>query len=259
MRLIVGLIMMIFSLFSYCGSREYNPVTGENQYIGLTARQEVALGLQAAPEMLKQYGGLHPDSRLQKKVDAVGLKIVNRSRAADPRWQFEFHLLKDAGTINAFALPGGQIFITSGLYNLFTTTDQLAAVLAHEIAHVSARHSSQRIAKSNLTNTMINAVMVGSGDATTTQIAALAGQLIHMSYSREDEVEADRLGVYFMTDAGFDPEGMVKLMMVLEESGRGARMPEFFSTHPNPDNRIEKIQQAIAEYTTIPSKSGAQP
>ena len=248
MRLIVGLIVMIFSLFSYCGSREYNPVTGEHQYIGLTARQEIALGLQSVPEMLKQYGGLHPDSRLQKHVDGVGLAVVNKSRAADPRWQFEFHLLNDPKTINAFALPGGQIFITTGLYKLFTTTDQLAGVLAHEIAHVVARHSSQRIAKSKLTNGLINAVMVGSGDATATQIAALAGELVNMRFSRKDEVEADRLGVYFMADAGFDPGGMVELMMILEETGRGARMPEFFSTHPSPDNRIEKIRQAIAGY-----------
>jgi predicted Zn-dependent protease len=248
MRLIVGLIMIIFSLFSYCGSREYNAVTGSHQYIGLTARQEVALGVQSVPEMLKQFGGLQPDARLQDKVDRVGMAVVSRSRADDPRWQYEFHLLNDSKTINAFALPGGQIFITAGLYRLFTTSDQLAAVLAHEIAHVAARHSAQRIAKSKLTNGLLNAVIVGSGDATVAQITALAGQLVNMKFSREDEVEADRLGVFFMTDAGFDPNGMVELMEVLEKSGGGARMPEFFSTHPSPDNRIEKIRQAIAEY-----------
>jgi len=248
MRLIVGLIMMIFSLFSYCGSREYNPVTDAHQYIGLTARQEVALGVQSVPEMLKQFGGLHPDARLQEKVDRVGMAVVSQSRAADPRWQYEFHLLNDPKTINAFALPGGQVFITAGLYRLFTASDQLAAVLAHEIAHVAARHSAQRIAKSKLTNGLLNAVMVGSGDATVTQITALAGQLVNMKFSREDEVEADRLGVFFMTDAGYDPKGMVELMEVLEKAGNGARIPEFFSTHPSPDNRIEKIRQAIAEY-----------
>jgi len=248
MRLIIGLIMMIFSLFSYCGSREYNPVTGSHQYIGLTARQEVALGVQSVPEMLKQFGGLHPDARLQTQVDRVGMAVVKNSRAADPRWQYKFHLLSDAKTINAFALPGGQIFITAGLYRLFNREDQLAAVLAHEIAHVAARHSAQRIAKSKLTNGLLNAVMVGSGDATVAQITALAGELVNMKFSREDEVEADRLGVFFMTDAGYDPEGMVELMEVLEKSGGGARMPEFFSTHPSPDNRIEKIRQAIAEY-----------
>lgn len=247
MRLIIGLIMMLFSLFSYCGSREYNPVTGDHQYIGLTARQEVALGVQAVPEMLKQFGGPHPDARHQARVDRVGMAVVEKSRADDPRWRFDFHLLNDAKTINAFALPGGQIFITAGLYRLFDREDQLAAVLAHEIAHVAARHSAQRIAKSKLTSGLLNAVMVGSGDATVTQITALAGELIHMKFSREDEVEADRLGVFFMTDAGFDPNGMVELMTLLEKSG-GGRMPEFFSTHPSPDNRIEKIRQAIAEY-----------
>jgi beta-barrel assembly-enhancing protease len=247
MRLIIGLIVCIFSLVSYCGSKEFNPVTGENQYIGLTARQEIELGLQAVPEMIKTYGGLHPDQKLQKNIDSVGFKLIQQSRAKDTPWKFEFHLLKDSKTINAFALPGGQVFITSGLYSLFSSDDQLAAVLAHEIAHVLARHSSQQIAKANLTNGLIDAVIVVSGDASAGQISAIVGQLVNMSFSRKDEVQADHIGVYVMSDAGYNPGGMIELIQLLEKTAT-IRIPEFFSTHPNPENRIGKIQQAIKDY-----------
>jgi beta-barrel assembly-enhancing protease len=247
MRLIIGLIVCIFSLVSYCGSREFNPVTGENQYIGLTERQEIELGLQAVPEMIKAYGGLHPDKKLQEAVDQVGLKLIHNSRAKETPWKFEFHLLTDSKTINAFALPGGQIFITDGLYNLFTTKGQLSAVLSHEIAHVLARHSSQQIAKSRLTNGLIDAVIVVSGDASAGQISAVIGQLVNMSFSRKDEVQADQLGVYVMAEAGYDPNGMIQLMQLLDKTAT-TRMPEFFSTHPNPENRIGKIEQAIQDY-----------
>jgi predicted Zn-dependent protease len=247
MRLVMAAVVSIISLLSYCSSKEYNPVTGENQYISLTARQEIALGLQAVPQMMKQYGGLYPKQKYQEFVDRVGFRLVQSSRAKDTPWQFEFHLLNDPKTINAFALPGGQIFITTGLYTLFSSEDQLAAVLSHEIAHVVARHSSQRIAKASLTKGIADAVMVASGDARAGQISAIVGQMVSMKFSREDEIEADRLGVFFMTESGYDPRGMVQLMELLQSTGRGNRPPEFFSTHPSPENRIEKIQEAIRE------------
>ncbi len=247
MRLLMALLVAISSLFSYCGSKEYNPVTGEKQYIGMTARQEISLGVQAVDEMLREHGGLHPDPALQRRIDEVGFQLVRNSRAAKTPWKYEFHLLRDPDTVNAFALPGGQIFVTAGLFDRFTSEDQLAAVLAHEIAHVVARHSAQRLAKAELTQGLTTAVMVASGDATAGQISAVIGQLIHMKYGREDELESDRLGVFFMAEAGYDPRAMVALMRILRESRAGVSMPEFFSTHPNPGNRIEKIEEAIRE------------
>lgn len=246
-RLIMALMVCVSSMISYCGSKEFNPVTGEKQYIGLTTRQEIALGLRAVPEMIQKYGGLHPDQEYQNHIDKVGFKLVRSSQAKDTQWQFEFHLLKDSKTINAFALPGGQIFITTGLYSLFSNESQLAAVLAHEIAHVVARHTSQHIAKSKLTRGLTDAVMVASGDARAGQISAVVGQLVNMNFSRDDEVLADRLGLYFMADVGYDPVGMIQLMEILQKTSRGNRVPEFFSTHPNSENRIEKIQQAIKD------------
>lgn len=247
MRLIIALLVCLSSLFSYCGSKEYNPVTGEKQYISLTENQEIALGLRSVPEMLAKYGGMYPKEKYQKYIDKVGFKVVRNSKVKDTPWKFEFYLLKDTKTVNAFALPGGQIFVTAGLFRLFTSENQLAAVLSHEIAHVVARHSSQHIAKAKLTRGVTDAVMVASGDARAAQISAIVGKLVNMQFNRDDEIEADRLGVYFMNDAGYNPVGMVELMQILEKLRRGVRQPEFFSTHPSPDNRIQRIKKAIKE------------
>lgn len=248
-RLMIALAIAAFSLISYFGSKEYNPVTGENQYLGLTAEQEIALGLQATPQMLQQYGGLYPDQRLQSYVDQVGNKLVAATGIHDLPWKFEFHLLNDSRTVNAFALPGGQVFITAALYSRFSTEGQLAGVLGHEIGHVVARHSAQQMATSRLTQGLTGAVMVASDpDAATAQTIAMIGQLVNMKYGRDDELESDQLGVRFMADAGYDPRSLIEVMKILAEaSGGGGRQPEFFSTHPNPENRIEQIEAAIDE------------
>ncbi len=244
-RLIVGAIVAIFSLVSYFGASEYNPVTKKKMYLTLTPRQEIALGLQAAPRMMQQHGGLHPDQRHQERLDRVGMKLVRSSGAQDTTWKYEFHLLRDPRTINAFALPGGQVFITSALYQQLTTEGQLAGVIGHEIGHVVARHSAQRMAKSKLTEGLMGAVYTASGDYGTTQMAQAIGSMINMKYGRGDELESDQLGIRFMVDAGYDPRGMIKVMQVLAASRGGKAQPEFFSTHPNPENRIERIEQAI--------------
>lgn len=245
MRLIIGVIFAIFAIISYMSSQEFNPVTGENQYISLTPQQEIALGLQSAPELIREYGGLYGDEQVQSLVDEIGLSLVNNSIARDTPWQFEFYVL-DSSVVNAFALPGGQVFITAELLSRFETEDQVAAVLAHEIVHVLARHSAQRIAQNELTNGLIGAVSVASGDAGAAQTAAMIGQLINMQYGRDDEIQSDTLGVCLLLDAGYSPNAMIQVMEVLAAASGGARQPEFFSTHPNPDNRIQQIEQAIA-------------
>jgi predicted Zn-dependent protease len=244
-RLVIGVIIALFSIFSFFASRQFNPITGEDQYLSLTPNQEIALGLQALPEITQQYGGLAPDQEAQALVDEVGFRIVEQSVARNTPWQFEFHVLNDPNTVNAFALPGGQIFITTGLLSRLEGEDQLAGVLAHEIVHVLARHGAQRIAKGELTNGLIGAISVASGDASATQAAAFIGQLVNMSYGRDAEIQSDTLGVCLMISSEYDPQGMAEVMQILAEAAGPNRQPEFFSTHPNPDNRIERIQTAI--------------
>lgn len=258
-RILVALVMVVVAVLSYCSSKTFNPVTGEDQYISLTPRQEIAIGLQAAPEMMQQYGGLYPDDQLQRFVDQVGLRVVQTSVAQETEWQYEFHLLADQETINAFALPGGQVFITAALYDRLETEGQLAGILGHEIGHVVARHGAQRIAKAELTDGLTGAVVVASGDARAGQVAAVVGQLVNMRYGREDELESDKLGVRFMVDAGYDPRAMIRVMEILRDAGGGGKQPEFFSTHPNPENRIEQIEQAINVLYPNGVPSGLEP
>jgi len=265
-RLGIAAVVLIIGLVSFLASKEYNPITDEEQYVSLTPRQEIALGLEATPQMIQQFGGLHPDPQLQAYVDEVGQRIVQQSQAGQTEYQFEFHLLADPETINAFALPGGPIFITDALFERFQTEGQLAGVLGHEVGHVVARHSAQQIAKSELTNAAIGAVVIAASDpehpqrgAAAAQVAALVGQLVNMQYGRDDELESDRLGVRFMADAGYDPRAMLQVMQILAEASGGQGPPEFFSTHPNPENRLQRIEQAIQEEFPNGVPEGLQP
>lgn len=258
-RLIFAAIIAAVSLFSYFGSRQDNPVTGETQYIDITPEQEIALGLQAAPQMAQEFDGLDASQSDQALLDQVGNSIVANSPASQTPYEFDFHLLADKDTINAFALPGGQIFITRALYDQLQTEDQLAGVLGHEIAHVVARHSAEHIAKAKLTEGLTGAAVIATYDpenpasASSAQVAMLIGQLINLKFGREDELESDVLGVCFMNDTGYNPEEMIGVMQILASASEGGnRPPEFFSTHPNPENRVNRIQQAIQNIAACP-------
>lgn len=246
MRILIGIVLAVISLISYFAARQYNPVTGEDQHLSLTPQQEIQLGLQSAPEMAREFGGLSRDAQAQQILDSVGNRLLSSKFVQGTPWQFDFHVLADPETVNAFALPGGQLFITEALLSRLQTEDQVAGVMAHEIVHVLARHSAQRIAKSELTNGLVGAVAVASGDASTAQTAAMIAQLINMKYGREDEIQSDTLGVCVMRDAGYNPQAMAEVMQILEEASGGQRAPEFMSTHPDPGNRIERIQDTIA-------------
>ncbi|HWQ84453.1 MAG TPA: M48 family metallopeptidase, partial [Anaerolineales bacterium] len=157
---------------------------------------------------------------------------------------------------------GGQIFITNGLLENLSTEDEAAGVLAHEIGHVVGRHSAEHLAKARLTEGLGGAAVIASYDpenpssVQTGQIAMVIGQLVNLKFGREDELESDFLGVCFMNEAGYDPQAMLRVMEVLASAGEGqARPPEFFSTHPNPENRIAEIQAAIANLDQCPQSN----
>jgi predicted Zn-dependent protease len=184
-------------------------------------------------------------------VSAIGERIVKGSEASKAPYPFEFTLLDDEKTVNAFALPGGQIFMTDALANRLKTEGQVAGVLAHEAGHVVAKHGAEHIAKQQLTQGLTGAAVLATYDPNnpssqrSAAVLAAIGQLVNMKYGREDEIEADRLGVRLMAQAGYDPRAMIQVMEVLRAAGGRGGQPEFFSTHPNPENRIQKIQAAI--------------
>ena len=247
LRLLIGAGIILFSLFKYWGSSETNPYTGRKQHITITPDQEIRMGLQSAPQMAQQHGGLYPDQAAQDLVDKVGRRLVDNSIARKTGYRFDFHLLRDPQAINAFALPGGQVFITYALFSKLQNEDQLAGVLGHEVGHVVGRHSADRMAKQGLTQGILSGVSVGGG-ANAGQMAAQIANLVNMKYGREDELESDELGVKFMLDAGYEPEQMIGVMKILKAASGGRRTPEFQSTHPDPENRIAKIKAAIRKY-----------
>jgi predicted Zn-dependent protease len=252
LRFIIALLLGGITLISYYCKRSVNEVTGEVQHVDMTADQEIALGLQAAPEMAQQYGGIHPDRQAGAAVERIGEQIVRSTKAGQTPYKFQFHLLADENTINAFALPGGQVFITAGLLKNLKTEGQVAGVLAHEIGHVVARHSAEQIAKSKLTQGLTGAAAIGMydpdrpGTMVNAAAAAMIGKLLTLRYGRQDELEADKLAVDFTPSAGYDPRAMIQVMEILERENHGSSPPEFLSTHPNPGNRIEELQRDIA-------------
>lgn len=259
MRLLIPGAIAIISLISYFGTRSTNPVTGQVQHIDISPQQEIAMGLQATPDMENQFGGLDSNPADQQRVEAVGMKIVNGSPAKNTPYDYAYHLLADTQTVNAFALPGGQIFITRALYDLLQNEGELAGVLAHETGHVVARHSAEQMAKTQLTQGLTGAAVMAACDpnnpgscASTAQMAALVGQLVNMKFSRTDESQADQLGVCFMAASGYNPQDMIGVMQVLESASQGNQPPEFLSTHPSPANRIQQIQQDIQNMDQCP-------
>lgn len=252
-RLAIAFVIVAFTLISYYSRSAENPVTGEKQHVGsIRPDQEVALGLQAVPQMTQEYGGEVANPQARQLVEQVGRRVLEKSAASKSPYKYTFHALADPKTINAFALPGGQVFITMGLLRKLRTEGELAGVLGHEIGHVVDRHGAEHMAKQQLSQGLTGAAVLATYDPNNpntmrnAQVAQMIAGMIDMKFGRNDELEADKLGVKFMSEAGYDPRAMLGVQEVLKAIGAG-RQPEFFSTHPNPDHRIERIEAAIKE------------
>ncbi len=251
-QLLIALGIGLFSLFTYFSQTQFNEVTNEKQHIAISPRQEISLGLQSAPQMAAQFGGVSHDSAAQALVSEIGNDIVNKSDAHKTPYKFSFQVLDDQKTVNAFALPGGPVFITEALLKRLKTRGQIAGVLGHEIGHVAARHSAEHLAKQQLTQGLTGAAVLATYDPNdqssrnSAMVASLIGQAINMKFGRQDELEADKLGVSFMTESGYDPNAMIDVMAVLKAASAGRNI-EFFSTHPNPENRSTRIKEQIAK------------
>jgi len=250
MMLIIGLAMAGFQVVKYLSSSQINPVTGENQRVTWSVEEEIQLGLNSRQQMAAQHGGLHTDQRAQEMVDRVGERLAASPWALKSGYPYDFHLLADDKVVNAFALPGGQCFITAALFGKLQNEDQLAGVMGHEIGHVIHRHGAERTAKANFIQGLIQSVMIGAGgDYSMAQVAQVVGQYANMKYGRDQELESDEWGIRLMMEAGYDPTEMIGVMDILEaSSGAGGRVPEFQSSHPSPENRREKILETIERF-----------
>ncbi|MGD0461478.1 MAG: M48 family metallopeptidase [Tepidisphaeraceae bacterium] len=253
LRLIIGIAVILFGIISYYSHESVNPTTGERQHVAMTAEDEMALGLQSAPQMAAEMGGEVPPSEpTAQEVARIGQKIVERSEARKSPYHYQFHLLNDMQTVNAFALPGGQVFITLGLYDKLSDEAELAAVLGHETGHVVERHVAQQIEKSRLGESIVLGTGIAASNRrngfATWAMADLANEMVQLKFSRDDESQADQRGLQFMTEAGYDPRAMIDVMNILKQESAGGHTPEFLQTHPDPGDRSEAIENWMQDH-----------
>ena len=249
--ILIALVVIAVGIFKFITGTTAirREVTGHEPHVAKVSPEgEIRVGLALAPEVIRQFGGEVADPKATGLVRRVGQRIVDSTSVRATPCRFRFHLLRDDQTINAFALPGGQIFITAGLLKLLKNEEQLAGVLGHEIGHVVARHSIQQLAGSELLQSLTQDAepAASSGRESSMLTAQYVGSMIQMKHGRNEELEADALGVRYLIDCGYDPENMIGVMEILTKAG-GVRQPQMLSTHPDPGNRIEHIRAEIAK------------
>jgi predicted Zn-dependent protease len=219
-----------------------NPTTGDEELMLFSPDNDVQLGRQYAAPIENELGGRIPDENLQSYVDGVGQRIARVCHRPDMAYHFT---AVDDKMTNAIALPGGYIFITRGLLGELKTEGQLAAVLAHEVGHVVARDTMAAISRQLGMTALVAAAHIGGAPAGVAGAADFITAVLSLQYSREDEKEADLTGLSYMTQAGYDPNGIVETMQILQDL-QTMRPIEFFSTHPNPERRLAYLKEKIA-------------
>ncbi len=226
------------------GRFEIHP--GFNQY---TPEQDIEIGREAMTEVNRTMPVLPESNPVSRYVQDIGKNLASRA-PGDTNWPFSFHVV-NIKEINAFAVPGGPIYVNLGTIQAADDEAELAGVMAHEISHVVLRHSTQQASKQSLAQLPLAVLgaTIGRGVAgQLTQLgAAFGAQSLFLKYSRDAEREADLLGSQIMYDAGYDPYSMVEFFAKLEKEG-GPGAPEFLSDHPNPGNRVETVREAISKY-----------
>jgi len=230
-----------------------NAATGKLYLTGLDQQKAVQIGEEAEPQFLSENGGEVPDAGVRRYVESIGEKLAAKSELPDLPW--EFHVL-DSRQINAFALPGGKVFMSRGLLERMTNEAQLAGVLGHEIGHVTADHVGQRMAQATAV-TAAGAVLGAAGAATDKDWlkvlgvgTSVGGGAYLLRFSRANETESDELGLRYMDRLGYNPWGQVQVMEILREAsggGSGGLLEGFFATHPLPQDRIEDLEDVIRE------------
>lgn len=210
--------------------------------------QEIAIGRQADLQVRQQMAAV-ADAQIAGYVRGLGQRLARV--APGPKYPYSFSVA-DYREINAFALPGGPVWVHRGVLHSATSESQVAGVLAHEIAHIAQRHSADQLTKATLANWglgLLGAILGNSGGAGTAQVAAsLLTNGAFLKFSRDDEREADRVGLQILTRAGWDGRGMTELFEVLrrEASRDPAAVETFFSTHPSPQDRINQLQAEVS-------------
>ena len=231
-----------------------NPVTGKSELSLVSESQEIQMGQQAAQEV-SQSIGLYNDSKVQSYVANIGKRMAAQSERPNLPW--EFHVVDDA-SVNAFALPGGFIYVTRGLMASINDEAELATVIGHEIGHVTNRHSVQQISKAQLAQLGLGIGSILSSDiARFGQLASAGLSILFLKYGRDAENQADQAGFRYALNQNYDVREMTDVFQTLNRVGEasgGGKLPEWLSTHPNPENRIEHIEHILDTLQRDPSK-----
>lgn len=237
------------------------PITGRTTFNMVTQAEEAQLGLQAYEEAKAQTPQLK-DSAVNDRVSRIGNRIARASHF--PEWDWEFVVFDDPDIPNAWCLPGGKVAVYSGLLPYVKTDGELATVMAHEIAHAIARHGAERMSQEMVraAGAAVVAEAVGDEYVEMTKVVYGIGSdlFVMLPYSRKHELEADQIGLIYMARAGYDPNEAVTFWERFSKIGEGQKPPEFLSTHPADENRVQQIKEllpaAMEEYQKIKGTSG---
>ncbi len=229
--------LILFTLIF--GSCAQNPVTGKKEFMLMTEEQEISLGAEADPDIVKQYG-VYNHPVLQKFVEDNGRRMAALSHR--PGLNYQFRIL-DSPVVNAFALPGGYVYFTRGILAHFNNEAEFAGVLGHELGHITARHSAKQYSKQVITELLIlGGMMVSEEFRRFSDVAQQGAGLLFLKFSRDNETESDELGVSYSTKAGYDAREMAGFFKTLEKLGaESGSIPTFLSTHPDPGDRFTKV------------------
>ena len=256
MKLIKNIILSAILALLFIGCTKA-PVTGRNQLIMIDEAQEMQLGLQSAKKILAKEK-LSQDPRKNAIVRRVGQRIAN---VTGKNYKWEFFVIDNDKEANAFCLPGGKVFVYSGLFKYISNDAELASVLGHEIGHAIARHGAERMSRGLLAQTggqVLQSVMVGQGNPQNTamvmQAFGIGTQLgVMLPHSRTQEYEADHIGLVLMAKAGYNPNSALTFWTKFAKSGQTP--PEYLSTHPAPANRIATLRKLIPQVMPIYSRA----
>ncbi len=227
-----------------------NPATGKREFSLMSEAQEIQIGQEMDVEVRRQMG-VYEDAELQRYVQDVGLRLARASERPNLPWHFA---VVDAPAVNAFALPGGYIYLTRGILPFLDNEAELAGVLGHEIGHVTARHSAQQYTQATSAGIGLTLLSIFVPEARPLQgLAETALGVLFLKHGRDDELQADKLGVGYAAESGWDPAGVAGMLNTLsrldEASGSRKGVPNWLSTHPEPAARVQVIQPVITQVT----------
>jgi len=237
---------LLLLLFAAAGCA-VNPATGQRELMLVTEGQEIGLGREADPDIVGAYG-LYPDSALQVYVRGLGERLAAMSERPNLPWTFR---VLDDPVVNAFALPGGFNYVTRGILAYFNSEAELVAVMGHELGHVTARHGARQMTQQQFAQIgLVAGVILVPKFQDFAGLAQAGLGLMFLKFGRDDETQADELGLRYLYRAGYDPREMPRVFAMLDrvsQVGGGDRLPQWLSTHPNPENRQQHIGELIAQ------------